>query len=144
MTLFNFVRCIHIANGTLALIIAPLAMVTVKGGRWHRRWGKAYFWAMAGVALTAALMCWLRTGLYLFLIAIFSFYLALTGYRVLWRKKLEDKPSVFDWCAALVMVLTGGGLILLGAFGADNEEQWVRIVFGMLSLYLGVLDIFRF
>jgi uncharacterized membrane protein len=50
---FKIVLSIHIAFGTVALIIAPLAMMTVKGGRWHRRWGEIYFWAMAGVAVSA-------------------------------------------------------------------------------------------
>src|SRR5271170_5667680 len=127
-SVFKFVLGLHILGGAVALIIAPLAMVTVKGGLWHRRWGKIYFWAMAGVALTAAVMCWLRSGLFLFLIAIFSFYLALTGYRVLGRKKPEDKPRPLDWGIAMAMVLAGGGLILLGVLG-DNDERWVRIIF---------------
>jgi hypothetical protein len=126
----------------VALIIAPLAMMTVKGGLWHRRWGKIYFRAMAGVALTAAFMCWLRSGLFLFLIAIFSFYLALTGYRVLGRKKPEDKPPLFDVGIAMVMALTGGGLIFLGLLD-NNSERWVRIVFGVISLRLWLMDIFR-
>ena len=48
---FRIILCIHIAVGAVALVIAPLAMVTSKGGLWHRRWGKTYFWAMAGVSV---------------------------------------------------------------------------------------------
>ena len=33
------VRLIHIAAGMLALGVAPVAMLTVKGGSTHRRWG---------------------------------------------------------------------------------------------------------
>ncbi len=43
-------RWIHIAAGALALGLAPLAMLTVKGGPAHRLWGKIYFWSMAVVA----------------------------------------------------------------------------------------------
>jgi hypothetical protein len=32
---------IHILAGPLALIVAPGAMLTVKGGRAHRRWGRS-------------------------------------------------------------------------------------------------------
>jgi hypothetical protein len=140
---FHYVLGIHIFAGTVALIIAPLAMLTVKGGLWHRRWGKIYFQAMAGVALTAAVLCWLRSGLFLFLIALFSFYLALTGYRVLGRKNPGAKPAPFDISIAVVMVLTSSGLILLGALGDDQSQRWVRIIFGILGLRLGLLDIFR-
>jgi uncharacterized membrane protein len=141
--LFNFILGFHILGGTVALIIAPLAMVTVKGGRWHRRWGKIFFWAMAEVALTAAGLCWLRTGLFLFLIAILSFYLALTGYRVLGRKKPEARPHPLDICIALVMVIAGGGFILLGALGEGGSPRRVRIIFGIISLFLGLKDVFR-
>ena len=44
---------LHILNGIVALICAPIALATAKGGRAHRRWGKIYFWAMAVVAVTA-------------------------------------------------------------------------------------------
>lgn len=144
MDLFHLVLGIHILNGTVALLIAPLAMITVKGGRWHRRWGKIYFWAMGVVALTAAVMCWLRSGLFLFFIAIFSFYLALTGYRVLGRKKPENKPQLLDHCAAVAMVLAGIGLIIQGVLENDHSVRWVRTTFGAISLFLGGMDIFRF
>ena len=44
---------LHILAGTVALIVAPIALMTVKGGPTHRRWGKVYFWAMGVVAATA-------------------------------------------------------------------------------------------
>ncbi len=143
--LFHIVRSIHILNGAVALVIAPLAMMTVKGGLWHRRWGKIYFWAMFGVAVTAVVMCFLRSGLFLFLVAIFSFYLALTGYRVLKRKKPEDRPGILDWCATVAMLVAGIFLIASGALEADlGSNRWVRIVFGAIGLLLSGSDIRRF
>ncbi|HEY7087307.1 MAG TPA: hypothetical protein VH518_04410 [Tepidisphaeraceae bacterium] len=142
--LFRSALGVHIAFGTVALIIAPLAMITVKGGRWHRRWGKIYFWSMAGVALSATVMCWLRSGLFLFLVAIFSFYLALTGYSVLRRKKPGDKAGVIDWCAALAVLLAGVGLIVSGALATDPGERKVRMIFGLISLLLGAGDVRSF
>ena len=139
--LFKVVRAVHICFGGVALAIAPLAMITLKGGLWHRRWGKIYFWSMAGVALTALAMCWLRSGLFLFLIAVFSFYLALTGYSVLRRKKPDDKASAVDWSAAIAMLLAGVGLVALGVFSADDSQRWVRIVFGSICLLFGAVDI---
>jgi multisubunit Na+/H+ antiporter MnhF subunit len=142
--LFKCFLAAHIAGGTVALFIAPLAMATVKGGLWHRRWGKIYFWAMAEVATTATVMCWLRSGLFLFLIAIFSFYLALTGYRVLERKKAGDKAAALDWFVAAAMVVAGFILIFLGATSTDPAERWVRIIFGGIGLLLGAADMRRF
>jgi hypothetical protein len=142
---FGFTLAIHVILGTVALLIAPLAMVTVKGGLWHRRWGKIYFWAMAGVALTATVMCWLRSGIFLFLIATFSFYLALSGYRVLKRKRPEvDKPHILDWTIVIAVILAGSGLIFFGVRDAKEQQQWVPIVFGVIGLLLGLMDIVRF
>src|SRR4029434_2865808 len=62
------------------------AMLTHKGGWRHRRCGKIYFWAMAGVALTAVVLSLYRPNLFLLLLAVFSFYQAFSGYRVLSRK----------------------------------------------------------
>jgi uncharacterized membrane protein len=143
--IFHYALFFHILNGTVALVIAPLAMVTVKGGLWHRRWGKIFFWAMAGVALTATVMCLIRSGVFLFLVAIFSFYFALTGYRVLRRKKPEDRPGLLDWCAAIAMLLAGIVFITTGALDVNlGKERWLRIVFGSFALLLSGTDIRRF
>ena len=83
------VRVLHVIAGTIALIVAPIAMLTVKGGRTHRRWGKVYFWAMAGIALTAVVLAIRRPVVFLGLLAVFSFYSAFSGYRVLYRKRPE-------------------------------------------------------
>jgi uncharacterized membrane protein len=143
--IFHFALLLHIVNGTVALVIAPLAMITVKGELWHRRWGKIYFWAMSGVAVTAVVMCFIRSGIFLFLVAIFSFYLALTGYTVLRRKKPEDRPGTLDWLAAVAMLLAGIVFVATGALDADlGRERWLRLAFGSGALLLSTTDIRRF
>jgi len=102
--LITALRWIHISAGMLALVLAPLAMLTVKGGRAHRRWGTIYFWSMAVVASTAVVLALWRPQIFLALLAVFSFYLAFTGYRVLSRKRPTqgDAATAYDWAAALV------------------------------------------
>lgn len=143
--LFHYALLFHIVNGTVALIVAPLAMMTVKGGVWHRRWGKIYFWAMACVAASATVMCFIRTGLFLFLIAIFSFYLALTGYTALRRKKPEDRPGWLDWFATIAMLVAGTALVVTGILDSSiGRERYLRVVFGGIGLALSLQDIRRF
>jgi len=89
----------HIAAGSSAFVLAPLALITAKGGKAHRRWGKIYFWAMAVVAFTAIVMAIYRPVLFLALVAIFSFYSAFAGYRVLGQKaayKGEKTATALD------------------------------------------------
>jgi uncharacterized membrane protein len=143
--IFHYTLLFHIVNGTVALVIAPLAMMTVKGGRWHRRWGKIFFWAMAGVALSATIMCFIRTGMFLFLVAIFSFYFALTGYTALQRKTPNDRPGLLDWCASVAMLVAGVVFFGTGAVDANlGAERWLRLVFGFFALLLSATDIRRY
>ena len=47
---------VHITAGSGAFVLAPLALMTAKGGKAHRLWGKIYFWCMTVVAATAMVM----------------------------------------------------------------------------------------
>src|SRR5882762_654490 len=79
---------LHIACGVVGFVCAPVALATAKGGRTHRRWGKIYFWAMAGVAVTALTLSLLLPIWFLAMVAVFSFYASFSGYRVLYLKDL--------------------------------------------------------
>ncbi len=54
---------------------------------------------MAAVALSAALLSVPRPQLFLALVAIFSFYLAFTVYRVLYRKTSRQRAHTLAWGA---------------------------------------------
>src|SRR5258708_6396890 len=68
-------RVVHISAGFMAFFLAPAALITAKGGKQHRRWGKIYFWMMAVVALTALVLSVYRPIPFLTLVAVFSFYM---------------------------------------------------------------------
>src|SRR4029077_17539358 len=86
LLVFSVVLWIHIFFDAIALFVAPAAMLTRKGGLWQRRWGKMYFWSITVAAVTAVVMSLIRSGLFFLLVALFSFYLTFTGYRVFPRK----------------------------------------------------------
>jgi hypothetical protein len=108
---------VHIAAGSTAFVMAPLALATAKGGKAHRRWGKIYFWAMAVVASTALVLALYRPVLFLALVAVFSFYAAFAAYRVLFYKNLPrgEKVTWPDWGAAIFTFASSFALALLGA-----------------------------
>jgi len=99
---------LHITCGVVAFLCAPIALTTVKGGRVHRRWGKVYFWAMAGVAVTALILSFALPAFFLAMVAVFSFYSAFAAYRVLYLKDMYRgaRPKAVDWFAAVVTVLS--------------------------------------
>ena len=147
--LFTIVRWIHISAGTLALVLAPLAMLTVKGGRAHRLWGKIYFWSMAVVASTAVGMGLWRPKIFLALLAVFSFYMAFAGYRALSRKRPAQGQgaAALDWAAALVTFAVSAVLVVLGLVRPGPSWQRlgiVPVVFGALGMILAGLDIGKF
>jgi hypothetical protein len=117
-------------------------MLTVKGGLWHRRWGKIYFWSITVVAMTAVVMSFIRSGLFFLLVALFSFYLAFTGYRVLSRKTPQQRPGKMDWTAASMMVFSGVTLVAYGLYlMLTSSSGIVPIVFGGIGFLFGLSDI---
>ncbi|MDQ6825639.1 MAG: DUF2306 domain-containing protein, partial [Candidatus Eremiobacteraeota bacterium] len=99
---------IHIVAGCAALFCGAVAMISKKGGLIHRMAGKIYFGAMCVIATTAFILAPLFHNVFLFLIAILSFYAALSGYRVLARKNpFLNAASIQDWVASLLVIFAG-------------------------------------
>ncbi len=140
---------LHIASGMVAFICAPVALMTAKGGRTHRAWGKVYFWAMAVVAASALFLSILLPILFLALVAVFSFYAAFAGYRVL---SLKDLPrgghaGLTDWAAALITFVSSASLAAFGAVRPhmlSGLPRGVPVVLGCIGMLLGGRSIFIF
>jgi uncharacterized membrane protein len=139
---------VHIACGFGSFLLAPVALATAKGGKQHRRWGMVYLWAMGGVAVTALPMALYRPVLFLAMVAVFSFYAAFSGYRVL---KLKDLPRggharPVDWIAALVTFADGLALVWLGIFHPERIQVIgvVGVVFGFVAISLAVGQVRNF
>ena len=143
------VRWTHMLAGFTAFFIAPVPLLTAKGGKTHRRWGKVYFWAMAVVAATAIVLALWRPILFLAFVSVFSFYFAFRGYRVLSHKRpLQGQgPGAIDWVAAVLALLGSSALIVLGIL--RPRPVWVQlsvvaIVFGVIGVSFAASDIWRF
>lgn len=136
---------VHITAGTLSLVVAPIAFMTLKGGRAHRLWGKIYFYCMAVVAVTAITMSIYHEIPFLLMIAIFSFSAAARGYRTIYRKKpgqakpidylIDGLNAVF--CAGLcyysfTLFRTGG-----------NSFAFISAAFGVFGLQGSLRQLYR-
>jgi len=144
-SLFRAFLVLHICAGTIALVVAPAAMVTGKGGLWHRRWGKGYVWAMVVIAATGTVMSLLRPNLFLLMVAVFSFYLVFSGYRVLHRKNPGQRATLSDKTVTMAMLLAGAAFMTYGALRLRSSSFGiVPIVFGAIGLYLAGHEIVRF
>ena len=139
---------VHILCGFGSFVLAPVALATAKGGKTHRRWGMVYLWCMGGVAATAFPMALYRPILFLALVAVFSFYLAFSGWRVLKLKDLVrgGEPKAIDWGAAIFTFVCSACLAGFAAF----KPRWVQnfqvvgIIFGIIGMRVAAVELKKF
>jgi hypothetical protein len=129
---------IHIAAGSMSFLLAPVALATAKGGKQHKRWGMVYLWSMGVVAATAVPLAFFFPVRFLALVAVFSFYFAFAGYRVLRLKELAHGGSAepIDWIAGVVTFCSSALLAWLSWFRPQSIEviPLVGVVFGFIGM----------
>lgn len=141
---------LHALAGFLALVVAPLAMVARKGGDWHRRWGKAFFYSMAVVAATAIAMGVLTNNWLMAMVAVFSMQMVASGYRALYLKRLHEgqRPGMPDKVIMGAAILVNGGLFMWGLIhlllGHKQSGPMIFLVFGCIGLLFVWRDYQRF
>jgi uncharacterized membrane protein len=132
VTLFRAVLWLHIAVGTVGLILGPVAMTARKGSRLHAWSGEVYHWIMLAVCASAAALAWLDwTRLWWFLpIAAGSYAFALVGYVAAqrrWRGWLTTHISGQggSYIAMLTAVLVVNWQALTGTRGIHSPWAWI-------------------
>lgn len=140
---------LHVVAGFVALIAGLGAFATTKGGRRHRQFGRVYVAAMAVVSGTALALFPMDPAFdrqFLALVAVFSFYFAFSGYRVLSRKRPTDDPGMVDWAGVGLFGLASAGLVVMGVVqyldGVDFAT--VILVFGGIGTVFAVTDVRKF
>ena len=145
-TLEELTLWIHIAGGTVALVAGVGALITKKGGFRHRGAGKVFLVSMGVVVGTVVILLPLDpTPLraILTLVAIFSGYLAFSGYRALSRKRPAQTGHLVDWTAAGSVILACLGLGVWGISWVLDGRSFgiVMLVFGGIGIAFGTMDI---
>ncbi|HEY0161935.1 MAG TPA: hypothetical protein VGB69_04605 [Edaphobacter sp.] len=139
---------IHIAAGAMSFLLAPVALATAKGGKQHKRWGMVYLWSMGTVAATALPMAFFFPVRFLALVAVFSFYAAFAGYRVLRLKELARGGSakLIDWMAGIVTLAASALLAWLSWFRPASIEviPVVGMIFGFIGMSLASRQMISF
>jgi hypothetical protein len=144
----NLVRVLlvlHIVAGFAAFFCAPVALLTLKGGKTHRRFGKYYFWLMAVVAASGAVIAAFRPIFFLAMIAVFSFYFSFRGYRVLLNK--GRGAQALDWLFAIATLAASAALLAIGILqpaGMQMPGPAISIFFGLLGLWTAGNDVYGF
>ena len=113
MTPADALLILHIAAGFFALFSALVAALSVSlhwPFYWHVLSGTVFVVAMSAVFVTAIPLAFLGGSFFLFLIAIFSFSLAFSGWRL--AKNRGGTPTSIDWGSGGLMCLSG--LVMIG------------------------------
>lgn len=90
-------------------------------------------------------MSLIRPNFFLLMVAVFSFYLAFSGYRVLHRKAPGQRAPFSDRAVTLAMIVCGLAFVGYGVSGLRTSSIGVvPIVFGAIALYLAAADMAQF
>lgn len=124
-TSYKILLCLHIASGFLALLCGTLSVIFKKGGKWHRLFGKIFFYSMLGVCITSVYISLIKDNRFLLFVGIFSFYLNYFGFRAIKDKSL--RPGFFDWTVLLIASVNG--------FFMVYSMNVILMVFGGICFY---------
>jgi hypothetical protein len=140
-TIFLILLIIHVICGFTALASALGAMIFKKGYAHHRLCGKFFITAMTGILITAIPMSIIKSDIFLFLIAIFSYYLAFSGWR--FAKNRSGIAAKIDWLVSLAMLITGCSMITFGLYHFDenNYQKTVILIFGIIGTITSISDL---
>ena len=141
---------IHVIAGFTSLVAGPVAVITKKGGKAHRKWGMVYFWGMLGVFITGVAVSAIKFIPFLFMIAFFSFYQVFSGYRILFLKNLykDQKANWYDWFASGISFLANVLFIVWGMMhilnGSESFFPKLALGFGIGGIYLVYTNVHPF
>lgn len=134
-TIINALLILHIAVGTIALFIGLVPMFSKKGSALHNRTGLVYVWCMIIIAITALLLCGLQPfkmmRVFLTGIAVFSFYLCLTGWRA--TKQKITGPTPADKLLTYLTLVVGMAMMGFGAYLLTNGFSAFAILFPLFG-----------
>jgi hypothetical protein len=141
---YKILLLVHILAGFTALtatVVAALSKTLDVVHRWHVYSGTVFFWGMVVIFFTAIPLALIRLNLFLFLIAILSFYFALAGWRYATYRRGCPRP--LDWGSASIMALAAGIMVLFGVFllSRRNTNGITMIVLGGIGAALSIADL---
>src|SRR5690606_3219876 len=119
--LFAILLPLHIAGGALGLLAGTGVMILRKGTPRHRLMGRIFQYAMIFSALIALALSVINPNAFLFLIGIWTLYLAGTGYHYItahrpqgrWRRSWPRMLSAMMFTAAVVFLIWGIRLLIV-------------------------------
>lgn len=141
---FKILLFIHILAGTTGLVTGILNIVRKKGDKPHKKIGRLFLYGMIINGIAGLFMSIIHFNLFLFIIGIFSIYLASTGQRYLSLKNIStnQKPKNIDWVLSFTMLFFAIAFIIYGVLLLLSNKNFgiVLLVFGFISSSMAIQD----
>jgi uncharacterized membrane protein len=127
---------VHIASGAMCLLVGTYLAIARKGTPLHRQLGRIYFRGMMVICGTGVVLATTTGNVALLMIAIFSGYMAVAGYRSPKIRK-DGRLRWMDYVATGVMLTLGLGMLVLGV----RAISIVLVVFGGIGAVMALGDL---
>ena len=135
---------LHILAGFISLGIAYVLLFIKKGNKRHKKLGMIYVYGMTIIFVTAIPLSLLgEFNPFLFVIAIFSFYLAFSGYRQGRdrngaREQIDKALGIFITATSILFYPMAVSLYLI------EDPMWITsVIFGSIALVFSINDFRR-
>ena len=135
---------LHILAGFISLGIAYVLLFIKKGNKRHKKLGMIYVYGMSTIFVTAIPLSLIgEFNPFLFVIAIFSFYLAFSGYRQGRdrngaREQIDKALGIFITATSILFYSMGVSLYLI------EDPMWITsVIFGSIALVFSINDFRR-
>jgi uncharacterized membrane protein len=132
-TLHQINIIIHVAFGSLAMLIGVWPILSEKGKRLHIKSGKVYLYCVTGVLITALLgALFFSFRPFLFQLTVLVFYTSFMGYRTL--KLKECRPQAIDGIVQFLGLMTV--LVYFFIFDIDKAAMNKTVVYSTAVVLL--------
>nr|WP_314839832.1 DUF2306 domain-containing protein [uncultured Flavobacterium sp.] len=138
--LFKIILVLHILSGFTGLLLGTIVLIRKKGDRIHKRIGLIFTAAMVSTGLCAFYLSYVHPNLFLFIVGVFTIYLAVSGYRMIQLKNahLGQKPQLGDALLTIAMLICSAIFYYIGIRYIIAKQVFgiVFLLFGTASLRL--------
>ncbi|MCU0326146.1 MAG: DUF2306 domain-containing protein [Spirosomaceae bacterium] len=143
-TVFTIFLALHIASGTIGLLLGTFIMFKPKGDSLHKKLGRIFAVSMILTGLCAFILAYIHPNNFLIAVGIFTIYLTATSWRYLRLKNLNNnqKPLTIDWFLMIFMVLGSIWFLKLGVQLLLLEEYFgiIHLLFAWRGLTFAYQD----
>lgn len=123
--------------GSMALVVGMIMLFLKKGNQRHAFLGRIYFYSVIIAASSSLPGSYLFNNFFLFTLALFTLYLALTGRRYA-HKITRLEISNFDWVLTSCLIIFGMGFFAYSVYHIIQGTRfgYIFLCFGLWSIFL--------